>query len=131
MIYVRQIGRLPTGRCQVMEYVIMRYVQSLPPLVEPPPGSDAPTAIAATAAAHRVGAQRDLRTIPHPQPTDIPVPPVQRRHAPRTNTVETERRTYSRRIKNEPVLKELRSVVDRRRHNQRKNDLTTAIDEKV
>lgn len=114
-----------------MEYVTMRYVQSLPPVVEPPPASDAPTAIAAAAAAHRVGAQRDLRTIPHPQHTDLPVPPVLRRHAPRTNSVENERRTYSRRIRNEPVLLELRSVVDRRRHNQRKNDLTTAIDESV
>lgn len=109
----------------------MRNIQSLPPLVEPPPASDAPAAVAATAPIHRVGAQRDLRTIPRPQPTKTPVTPAERRRAARASQVEAERRTLSRRIKNDPVLKELRSGVERRRRNQRKNDLTTAIDEKI
>lgn len=107
----------------------MRYVQSLPPLVVPPPSSDAPTAVSPTAAAHPVGAQRELQTIVRAR--EKPVPAVKRRRIPRADPEEAERRTYCRRIRNEPVLQELRAGVDRRRRNQRKNDLTTAVDEKI
>ncbi|MBY0577438.1 MAG: hypothetical protein K2P57_00160 [Burkholderiales bacterium] len=40
-----------------------------------------------------------------------------------------ERRKYCRRLQNIPVLYELRMENDRRRKNQRKGDITTAIDE--
>lgn len=40
-----------------------------------------------------------------------------------------ERRKYCRRLQNQPILYNLRAGPDRRRKNQRKGDLTTAIDE--
>lgn len=40
-----------------------------------------------------------------------------------------ERRKYCRRIQNVQVLYELRAGADRRRKNQRKSDITTAVDE--
>lgn len=42
-----------------------------------------------------------------------------------------ERRKICRRIKTQPLLKELRSKVDRRHHKQRKTDITEHIDENV
>lgn len=42
-----------------------------------------------------------------------------------------ERRKYCRRLQNIPVLYDLRAESDRRRRNQRKSDITTAIDEVV
>lgn len=42
-----------------------------------------------------------------------------------------ERRTICRRIKMQPLLKELRSKVDRRRRKQRETDITEHIDEKA
>jgi hypothetical protein len=54
------------------------------------------------------------------------VEPVERRHA---ETHLGERRIICRRIKTQPLLKELRSKVDRRRHKQRKSDITEHIDE--
>lgn len=43
----------------------------------------------------------------------------------------SERRKICRRIKTQPLLKELRSKVDRRHHKQRKTDITEHIDENV
>ena len=54
------------------------------------------------------------------------VKPVERRHA---ETHLGERRIICRRIKTQPLLKELRSKVDRRRHKQRKTDITEHINE--
>jgi hypothetical protein len=45
--------------------------------------------------------------------------------------VHGERRTYCRRTELLPVLVDLRSGFDRRRHNQRKDDITEHVDEKV
>jgi hypothetical protein len=45
--------------------------------------------------------------------------------------VHGERRTYCRRIEHLPELVELRAGHDRRQHNQRGDDLTEHIDEKV
>jgi hypothetical protein len=45
--------------------------------------------------------------------------------------VHGERRTYCRRIEHLPILVELRAGYDRRRHNQRGDDLTEHVDEKV
>ena len=108
----------------------MRNIQSPPPLVEAPPASEAPAAVAATAPVHRIGEQRGLRTITRPQPRQTPVEHVERRRAS-NGPLETERRVLTRRIRNTPVLTELRSGRERRRRNQRKSDLTTAIDEKI
>jgi hypothetical protein len=42
-----------------------------------------------------------------------------------------ERRTYCRRIEHLPILVELRAGYDRRRHNQRGDDMMDHVDEKV
>jgi len=42
-----------------------------------------------------------------------------------------ERRSYCRRIEHRPVLIELRSSIERRRHNQRAGDITEHIDVKA
>ncbi len=42
-----------------------------------------------------------------------------------------ERRTYCRRIEHLPILIELRSGIDRRRHNQRKADIVEHIDVEI
>lgn len=75
-----------------------------------------------------------------------PLPPlVVQRHAPLEVTydlpeqqekrhdthVHGERRTYCRRIKHLPILVELRSGMDRRRHKQRVDDLTEHVDVEV
>lgn len=52
----------------------------------------------------------------------------ERRHDPH---VDGERRTYCRRIEHLPVLLELRSGVERRRHNQRTGDIAEHIDVKA
>ena len=54
-----------------------------------------------------------------------PIQPLERRNA----ETHLDRRTICRRIKIQPLLKELRSKVDRRRHTQRKTDITEHIDE--
>jgi hypothetical protein len=54
------------------------------------------------------------------------IKPLERRN---TETHLGERRTICRRIKIQPLLKELRSKVDRRHHTQRKTDITEHIDE--
>ena len=52
----------------------------------------------------------------------------ERRHG---EPLREERRTYCRRIKHQPVLEELRSSEERRRHKQRGTDITEHIDEEV
>ena len=51
-----------------------------------------------------------------------------RRHEPH---IDGERRTYCRRIEHLPVLIDLRSEIDRRRHNQREGDIVEHIDVEV
>lgn len=109
----------------------MQYVPSLPPLVEPVPNQGEVRAVAATAAVHRPE-ERTLPPMVYRLRSDhAPVPAVNRRSTPQSATVESERRKSCRRLRTLPILQELRSGVDRRRHNQRLNDITTAIDEKI
>jgi hypothetical protein len=63
----------------------------------------------------------------HEVPPEIEVE-AERRHDPHANG---ERRTYCRRVEHRPMLIELRSGRERRRHNQRASDITEHIDEKV
>jgi len=110
----------------------MRYVQSLPPLVEPLPDSGEVRATAALKAAHRVGP----RTLPpmiyrHHQPPPVTFPAINRRWIRRAAAQEGERRKQGRRLRNEPVLEDLRAHLDRRRHNQRKTDLATHVDDQA
>ncbi len=72
------------------------------------------------------------------QPRTLPplVVPPRERHEPadevgerrRDHHSQGERRTYCRRIQHQPVLAELRSGVERRRHNQRAEDPTEHVD---
>ena len=66
-------------------------------------------------------------------------PPARRQRAPASSDEPhlfqerslEERRKYCRRLHAVPVLYDIRAINDRRRKNQRKSDLTTAIDEIV
>lgn len=55
-------------------------------------------------------------------------PEMEKRHA---TEIHGERRTYCRRFERLPVLVELRSSIERRRHKQREEDVTEHIDEEV
>lgn len=105
----------------------MRYVQSLPPIVEPVADSDAPRAVAHTAPVGPVS-ERSLPPLvfrPHTQQQATPA--LQRQVVP--HAADNDRRKFCRRVRSDPVLLELRSGQDRRRRNQRRDDLTTAIDD--
>ncbi|MDO8464289.1 MAG: hypothetical protein Q7S46_03410 [Gallionella sp.] len=60
-------------------------------------------------------------------PSDL-TEPQEKRH---DTHVHGERRTYCRRIEHLPILVELRSVTDRRRHKQRGDDETEHVDEEI
>ncbi len=66
------------------------------------------------------------RQVPRPSPRM----PLKEQHEPvfYVRSAE-ERRRYCRRLQNTPFLYEVRMVNDRRRRNQRRDDITTAIDE--
>lgn len=109
----------------------MRYVQSLPPVVRPAPDDGsvkAATAVNPTAAVSE-------RTLPplifRPHQPPAPQPAINRRWLPRQGGIGADRRHYCRRVQQQNVLLELRSGHDRRRHCQRADDITTAIDEKI
>jgi hypothetical protein len=107
----------------------MQYVQSLPPVYTP----TSPTGTVMESEAVKAVSPVTPQASPEVplQSLDTPVPELEQRRVPRPMTVETERRKVCRRIQREPVLEELRSGIDRRRRNQRRDDVTTAIDEKI
>lgn len=109
----------------------MRYVQSLPPEVEPVPDSGAIKPPWHVNAVHRV-AERVLPPLVFRTPAETPtLPAIDRRQRPRPQAAANDRRKFCRRLQDAPVLQELRSGIDRRRRNQRKDDIITAIDEKA
>jgi hypothetical protein len=68
----------------------------------------------------------DLGEMHEPLPEAVPVPAVEHR------TIHPEeRRVVCRRVSHQPVLLDLRSGIDRRRHNLRGTDLTEHIDEEA
>jgi len=107
----------------------MQYVQSLPPVYTPEGPTDTVVAAEGIPAVRPV-APRIPSDAPR-QRLDTRLPALEQQWAPRPIAVEGERRKVCRRVLHEPVLDELRSGVDRRRRNQRHNDLTTAVDEKI
>jgi len=112
----------------------MRYVPSLPPSI---------TAPEETGEVHAMAAVRPAK--PVQQRTLVPL--VKQRSAPREPSAKAgqtapadrqtdqrsneERRKYSRRASQQPVLIDLRPGGDRRRRNQRITDVTTSIDEEA
>lgn len=107
----------------------MQYVQTPPPVYTPTSPTGTVTASAAVKAVSPVTPQAPPE-IPI-QPLDPRVPALEQRRAPHYLAVENERRKVCRRIQRETVLEELRSGIDRRRRNQRRDDVTTAIDENI
>lgn len=71
-----------------------------------------------------------LITLRHKHPEALPdtSPHDERRHA---EPLQEERRTYCRRINHQPVMEELRSAIERRRHKLRGSDSTEHIDEEA
>jgi len=112
----------------------MRYVPSLPPPI---------TAPEETGEVHGLTAIRPAK--PVQQRTLVPL--VKQRFAPREPAAEAEkakpadrqtdqrsnedRRTYRRRVSQQPVLLDLRPGGDRRRRSQRITDVATSIDEEA
>lgn len=115
--------KLPSGWTRVMQYV-----QSLPPVYTPPGAED--VAEAQAVAAVRPVSPQPASEIPL-QRLDTRLPALEQPWTPRPVALENERRRLCRRIRRESVLDELRSGIDRRRRNQRHDDLTTAVDEKI
>lgn len=110
----------------------MRYVQYWPPEVEPVPDSGAVKPKWRVTAVRKV-AERILPPMIYRPPAETPaLPAIARRRMPRPQAVDNERRKFCRRINHEAsVLEELRAGIERRRRNQRRGDMTTAIDEKI
>jgi hypothetical protein len=123
---------------------IMKYVPSLPPpTIAPGDRWETPklTAVRPTKAVQERSLSplifyRHPRREPVPaeeagQPAEEagqPAEEAERRHA---QPVPQERRSYCRRVRQHPLLMELRTETDRRRHRQRKSDSTEHIDEEV
>ena len=110
----------------------MKYVPSLPP---PVTGVGAGLEVKALAGIKRVKPVQ-ARTLPplvvqphtrHETPA-VTAKKEEKRHDPH---VHGERRIYCRRIEHLPILVELRSGMERRRHNQRADDITEHVDVKV
>lgn len=107
----------------------MQYVQSLPPVYTPAGPSGTVVAAQAVPGVEPVSPRTTSET---PVRLDTQRPALEQAWEPRIYaSVENDRRRVCRRIQHHPVLKELRSGIDRRRHNQRRSDLTTAVDENI
>lgn len=108
----------------------MQYVQSLPPVYTPTSPTGTVVEAQAAPAVQRVEPHRTPE-VPL-QRLDTRLPALEQRwDARKIASTEQDRRKVCRRLFQEPVLEELRSGIDRRRHNQRKTDITTAVDEKI
>lgn len=110
----------------------MQYVPSLTPPVTAPETGPEVKALAGVKRAKPVQARTlpPLVVQPHAR---YEAPPEaagneEKRHDPH---VYGERRTYCRRIEHLPILVELRSGIDRRRHNQRAGDIAEHVDVKA
>jgi|SRR3989338_5936029 len=110
----------------------MKYVPSLPP---PVTGAGAGLEVKALVGIKRAKPVQ-ARTLPplvvqpharHETPA-VTAGKEEKRHDPH---VHGERRIYCRRIEHLPILVELRSGMERRRHNQRADDITEHVDVKV
>lgn len=108
----------------------MQYVQSLPPVYTPTSPTGTVTETRAVHAVERVESHR-IAEVPL-QRLDTQRPALEQAWEPRVfASLENDRRRVCRRLQHEPVLQELRSGLDRRRRNQRRSDLTTAVDENI
>jgi len=107
----------------------MRYVTSLPP-VPTSPNTRQPQGLTRIHAVKPV--PTDEEAVPSVQsqaPRQVPLPPVKPQYQ-RAEPFE-DRRKICRRVNHLPVLVELRSGIERRKHRTRTGDLIDHIDEKV
>lgn len=110
----------------------MKYVPNLPPPATVPGTEPEVQALAGIKRPKPVQARTlpPLVVQPHAR-REAPVEAAgkeEKRHDPH---VHGERRVYCRRIERLPILVELRSEIERRRHNQRADDMTEHIDVKA
>ena len=104
----------------------MKYVPSLPP---PATGAETGLEVKALTEVKRARTLPPRIAQPHArQEATHKAIAEERRHDPH---VDGERRTYCRRVEHLPVLAELRSGMERRRHNQRAGDITEHVDVKA
>lgn len=110
----------------------MKFAPDLPPPVTPPEIRPEVGALAGTRRVRPVAARISPPLIVQPHVPHEPPPNVaeegERRHDPHFHG---ERRTYCRRLEHRPLLIELRSGRERRRRNQRADDITEHIDIKT
>jgi hypothetical protein len=107
----------------------MQYVQSLPPIYTPTGPTGTVVEAQAVPAVEPV-TPRNMAQIPMRLDTERPA--LEQAWEPRIfASLDNDRRRVCRRIQHNAVMQELRSGVDRRRHNQRSSDLTTSVDENI
>ena len=75
--------------------------------------------------------QRTLPPLVVQHQSPVPVKPAEQQERRIEASFQGERRTYCRRIEHLPILVELRSELERRRHNLRTDDTTEHVDEEI
>ncbi|MBI3902173.1 MAG: hypothetical protein HY306_04420 [Nitrosomonadales bacterium] len=107
----------------------MKYVSSLPSISAPQQRRGTRALSGVEPARERILPPQEVER-PHRQPESVPdeVREKERRYA---GTIDTERRKCVRRIRQDPILFELRSGKDRRHGTQREDDRPIHIDIKV
>lgn len=110
----------------------MKYVPSLPPPITGVETGPEVKALAGIKRAKPVQARTLPPLVVQPHVEHEASPEVARKEEKRRNPhPHGERRIYCRRIEHLPVLVELRSVLERRRRNQRASDITEHVDVKA
>lgn len=107
----------------------MRYVPSLPP-VTTSPNTRQVKGLSAAQAVKPVYPREQPESYTAPQAVQQAAAGVQQQPSHRMQPFE-DRRKACRRVSHQPVLVELRSGIDRRRHNLRKGDVVEHIDEQA
>ena len=110
----------------------MQYISSIPPPTTVPETGLEVQALAGVKHAKPVHARTSPPLVVQPHTRREAHPDIigegEKRH---DTNVFGERRIYCRRIEHLSILIELRSIIDRRRHNQRVSDMTEHVDVKV
>jgi hypothetical protein len=109
----------------------MKFVPSLPPVTAVTKDELEMEALAAVKAAKPVQPRTLPPLVVQPHARHQASPDIAGQQKPYDVRVHGERRIYCRRIEHLPILVDLRSGFDRRRHNQRGDDMTEHVDEKV
>ncbi|OIR17331.1 hypothetical protein GALL_23560 [mine drainage metagenome] len=107
----------------------MRYVPSLPPVTTSPYTRQV-KGLSAAQAVKPVYPREQPESYVAPQATHQAAAGVQQQPPRRVQPFE-DRRKACRRVSHQPVLVELRSGIDRRRHNLREGDMVEHIDEQA